>query len=138
MDAEIYRKNGTLIVDFRTPIDKKNLHRDVCVWQDPNEHSVFRITSKQANFIYDADDISQYSWETYYNSTNRGLDVVLPTYLEEYDTTIFSWWERPVFEMFSDKWRISRKEIRIKSGWVELKNTNVPRDFTTTNIIIYK
>lgn len=127
MDANIYKENGTLIIDFRNP-QSNCLHRDVEI--ETSGADTIHVTAKRANFVY-ADRYLMGSGFDRFSKAN--IDKVLPEYVFDYDASKSPWYERPVFEVFK-KPNIYRQ---VKRGYVELKDTNHPVSITTTKYTIY-
>ncbi len=129
MDASIYRDNGTLVIDFRTPqcLDKNRLHRDVeIVFSNPKDNNIITVAGKKANFICQPLCAKFLMDFDIYDEKN--INAVLPEYVEEFDYTYRNWYG----------WKVTERIRRVKPGFFEMKNTNNHVEIITTKYIIYK
>ena len=130
MDANIYTKDGTLIVDFRKPIQRNNLYREVKI--EFGTHNELIVCGNKANF-----DCQLGFWGEKFDLYNQeNMDKVLPEYIEDYERPALHWTERPI--LGGKEWKTPKMMKRIKPGFFEYKNTNFPRHITASVYIIYR
>jgi hypothetical protein len=124
MDASVYVKDGVLVVDFNK-IYKCSHCR--LVEYSINDNMII-VTGNKVKWDYeDKPEMSVYA-------ANRvDPNLVLPEYLETYSYLL----RRTFWQSWFNE--IPRIEVRtrVKPGWVELKETNIPFHIKTNMFRIY-
>jgi len=134
MDANIKDEKGLIVLDFRQPISKQEMYRDVqyIIRSD----GILSLQAKRANFVEFHANASSFHGNRYVSTDEKWFDKVLPEYMEDWERPALSWYERPVFG--GKEWKTPKMIRRVKPGWVELKKTNRPIEILATNFLIMK
>lgn len=128
-EASIFIEDGTLIVDA-VNVKYSSAYRNIQFNIDSNV--LYLIGYKVAwQYIYTSYYNCTYLYE-HFNAANSDLfSLVKPEYLEEVEIKTKKWsWKKFGYKI------IVTKETRVKSGWCEFKDTDIFKEFKTSNFII--
>ncbi len=120
--ANIINDNGTLCIYFYGE-DVKDFYRDVKITRGLNGGIV--VNALQTNWAFINHEFVILGDLNPFLMSD--IEKVKPEYIEEYQCKFRKWFKK-----------YASIERRIGSGYVELKDTNVPITITTNNYIIYK
>jgi hypothetical protein len=124
MDASVFvDDNGTLIIRTYN-INKRSHWRNVEFFISNN---ILTVIGDKVNWGWqDEPEISEFIAE------HQSVDKVLPEYIETY-----TYKPKRGFFTYGSKCK-TEERTRVKAGWVELKDTNIPMKIITSNFIIYE
>jgi hypothetical protein len=128
MRGYISQKDGTLVIDLTVPQDNYTNAADIFFYID--QKSVLHLSYNTFKWRYFDD--RQFSD---YNINDQDfLRKVKPMYIEQYIKKS-SWYNRLLIKI-GVKYKHTEISRRIKSGWVEFRDSNLPIKITTSQFLI--